>query len=151
MPKKTRFGGWQCSDCTEKEDTQSDDGTQSNQSVVDAPRRLREQRKGPDKFVPDDDQALAKSMRSSPKTVVGGKKRGRKKKSQSEKVPKAKKLSADAAEVPAEEGRQSSLSGAGSEGEKKKKPDLEEECDTCKQTSLTKQLVQWVKSSYNIN
>lgn len=81
MPKKTRFGGWQCSDCTEKEEEETtspnkSDGEQSPESSIDTPnkrRRLRENVKGPNKFVPDAETTPTAAI---PKK----KKRGRKRK-----------------------------------------------------------------------
>mgnify|MGYP000232796861 CR=1 FL=1 len=61
MPKKTRFGGWQCSECTEKEDEElhslSEEEAKEERSdeVGTRKRRLREHVKGPNKFVSDAD------------------------------------------------------------------------------------------------
>lgn len=59
MPKKTKYGGWQCSDCTEKEGEEPEAPSEeeiSHDSYEDGPskrRKLREHVKGPNKFIPD--------------------------------------------------------------------------------------------------
>ena len=84
MPKKSRFGGWQCSECTEKEDVYPE----ANSFVVDIDensadgRRLRESRKVPNKFVPDENSETPMSL---------PKKRGRPLGSSSKKKQKPKK------------------------------------------------------------
>lgn len=80
MPKKTRFGGWQCSDCTEMQDQSSNEEDASNQSIVDgAKRKLREHVKGPNKFEPDD-QSMSGTSGIRRKRKDGKKKRRRRKK-----------------------------------------------------------------------
>lgn len=63
VPKKTKYGGWQCSDCTEKEEEEEEDPSEtikqeiSRDSEEDGPskrRKLREHVKGPNKFIPDE-------------------------------------------------------------------------------------------------
>ena len=67
MPKKTKFGGWQCSDCTEKQDLQysqegkeletstgNGEGDDANEASAASTGRKR-QRKEPIKFIPDAD------------------------------------------------------------------------------------------------
>ena len=61
MPKKTRFGGWQCSDCTDKQKKQQyepdldveheDEDDQNEESSA-----RKRTRRGPDKYVPDADK-----------------------------------------------------------------------------------------------
>jgi len=54
VPKKTKFGGWQCSDCSERDEEEQEEALEE-QSVLavqeaDLPRRLRERIKYPDKY-----------------------------------------------------------------------------------------------------
>lgn len=54
VPKKTRFGGWQCSDCAERDEEEQEEALeeQNIQAIQEAegPRRLRERIKYPDKY-----------------------------------------------------------------------------------------------------
>lgn len=54
VPKKTRFGGWQCSDCSERDEEEQEeaDEERNTQAIqeADGPRRLRERIKYPDKY-----------------------------------------------------------------------------------------------------
>ncbi|RWS27568.1 PHD finger protein 14-like isoform X3 [Leptotrombidium deliense] len=143
MPKKTRFGGWQCSDCTEKEDTQSD-GTHSNQSCIDAPRRLREHVKGPNKFIPDADSMTLNAghpfvKKRKLRKKFAGEKRGRKKKVM---VTIATDNSMDS--LPNTANGSSSLSHEDCDTSRKlmKLEKLDEQCCKCKETSSVRHLVQ---------
>lgn len=64
MPKKTRFGGWQCSDCSDRQKrrqkeqmqpevsaSQEDEDEENNESSA-----RKRTRRGPDKYVPDADK-----------------------------------------------------------------------------------------------
>ncbi|XP_015785344.1 PHD finger protein 14 [Tetranychus urticae] len=147
MPKKTRFGGWQCSDCTEKEEEETtspnkSDGEQSPESSIDTPnkrRRLRENVKGPNKFVPDAETTPTAAI---PKK----KKRGRKRK-------RIKGVRRNKIKIKKEDDEENSANRRGivSMGpnnsllvtlEPVKPVKLEEECCKCKQISKTKFLVQ---------
>lgn len=68
MPKKSRFGGWQCSECTEQQETQDSDNEASNHSGVGGTRKLREHVKGPNKFEPDAGYSPPSSVASLTKT-----------------------------------------------------------------------------------
>lgn len=56
VPKKTKFGGWQCSDCSEKDEEDQEEAIEEkNQQAIqeaaeDGPRRLRERIKYPEKY-----------------------------------------------------------------------------------------------------
>ncbi|RWS11664.1 PHD finger protein 14-like isoform X2 [Dinothrombium tinctorium] len=140
MPKKTRFGGWQCSDCTEKEDTQSEEAQSCDQSQVDTPRKLREHVKGPNKFVPDADAVLTNSGQAMMKkrkwkANASGKKRGRKK--------KVNIIIGNSIDELSNATANGSLSVSLEEGEVSKKPiKTEEDCCKCRQTENVRNLVQ---------
>lgn len=57
VPKKTKFGGWQCSDCAEKDDEEQEEVNEEQNSFIckepDGPRRLRDRIKSPDKYTPE--------------------------------------------------------------------------------------------------
>lgn len=91
MPKKTRFGGWQCSDCTEKEEEEPQSSSEeeiSRESSEDGSKRrkLREHVKGPNKFIPDPEFSLI----TSPSSV-----KKKKKKTSKSKKSASKKSSTD--------------------------------------------------------
>lgn len=54
VPKKTKFGGWQCSDCSEKYEEEQEDAIEEQNNLaaseIDGPRRLRDRIKFPDKY-----------------------------------------------------------------------------------------------------
>lgn len=54
VPKKTKFGGWQCSDCSERDEEEQEEAIEEQNSIaakeVDGPRRLRDRIKFPDKY-----------------------------------------------------------------------------------------------------
>lgn len=54
VPKKTKFGGWQCSDCSERDEEEQDEALEEQSTLaiqeVDGPRKLRERIKFPDKY-----------------------------------------------------------------------------------------------------
>lgn len=54
VPKKTKFGGWQCSDCSEKDEEEQEEALEEQNTIaiqeVDGPRRLRERIKFPEKY-----------------------------------------------------------------------------------------------------
>lgn len=61
MPRKTKFGGWQCSECTSKEEESPDEDeeTAADDSQSASRRRLRENVRCPSKYIPDTDFNLA--------------------------------------------------------------------------------------------
>ncbi len=132
MPKKTRFGGWQCSDCTEQE-TQDSDNENSNHSAMDAPRKLREHVKGPNKFEPDAGYSPPPSVSSAFKL------RKRKMKSNSLKN-KIRKIKAESisGNSEASETRSKSMSTP----PPKKQVKTEEQCFQCQEMANYKQRVQ---------
>lgn len=134
MPKKTRFGGWQCSDCTEQQETQESEGETSNQSVVDAPRKLREHVKGPDKFEPDAGYSPPSSVSSASKL--------RKRKPGSGAYPRKKKLKAASISENSETSEKSTRSKSIVTPPPKKPINTEEICFHCNQMAHYKQLVQ---------
>lgn len=54
VPKKTRFGGWQCSDCSERDEEEQEEADEERNTLAiqeaDEPRKLRERIKYPDKY-----------------------------------------------------------------------------------------------------
>lgn len=54
VPKKTKFGGWQCSDCSERDEEEQEEAIEEQNTlatqVADGPRRLRERIKFPEKY-----------------------------------------------------------------------------------------------------
>lgn len=54
VPKKTKFGGWQCSDCSEKDEEGQEEALEEQNNLaiqeMDGPRRLRERIKYPEKY-----------------------------------------------------------------------------------------------------
>nr|SZF06497.1 PHD finger protein 14 isoform X1 [Psoroptes ovis] len=124
MPKKTRFGGWQCSDCTENEEQANDSGNDDrdesindgknngDSSIEDATkslkpikRRLRENRKMSLKYLENDESSNNSTMtaRSSPHTsATKGVKRVKNDKKPSPVVTKAKKRKASTEDNSAE-------------------------------------------------
>lgn len=56
VPKKTKFGGWQCSDCSEKDEEEQEEAIEEQnlqaiqEASEDGPRRLRERIKYPEKY-----------------------------------------------------------------------------------------------------
>lgn len=56
VPKKTKFGGWQCSDCSEKDEEEQEEALEEQnmqaiqEAAEDGPRRLRERIKYPEKY-----------------------------------------------------------------------------------------------------
>jgi hypothetical protein len=148
LPKKSRFGGWQCSDCTEKEEESEDEadkdsGPEDNESAT--ARRLRESRKGPDKFVPDADQSAAllspKKKRGRPpgSTSVGKKKKSKKVRIKVELSPPPHHHGATAEDnsIMSLDSSQSSSRRA-----KFKEEPVDKDCCKCGQTASTKDLVQ---------
>ena len=136
MPKKTRFGGWQCSDCTEQE-TQDSDNEASNQSVVDAPRRLREHVKGPNKFEPDAGYSPPSSVSSASKLL----KRKMGSNSNKKKKRKIKDNRTDESNESSETKRKSIRSETTSH---RKQINSEENCSECHQMASIKERVQSV-------
>lgn len=82
VPKKTKFGGWQCSDCTDREEEEQEEAIeeQNKQAIQekDGPRRLREHVKNPEKYV-EESMMLADfwstNKRRSRKRSSGGSKK----------------------------------------------------------------------------
>lgn len=54
VPKKTKFGGWQCSDCSERDEEEQDEAEEEKNILAvkeaDGPRKLRERIKYPEKY-----------------------------------------------------------------------------------------------------
>lgn len=54
VPKKTKFGGWQCSDCSERDEEEQEEALEEQNTLAiqeaDGPRRLRERIKYPEKY-----------------------------------------------------------------------------------------------------
>lgn len=54
VPKKTKFGGWQCSDCSERDEDEQEEAEEERNSLAlqeaEGPRRLRERIKFPEKY-----------------------------------------------------------------------------------------------------
>lgn len=56
VPKKTKFGGWQCSDCSERDEEEQEEALEEQNELAlqeaaqDGPRRLRERIKFPEKY-----------------------------------------------------------------------------------------------------
>ena len=56
VPKKTKFGGWQCSDCSEKFEEEQEEAIEEQNTLAiqeakeDGPRKLRERIRYPDKY-----------------------------------------------------------------------------------------------------
>lgn len=54
VPKKTKFGGWQCSDCAEKDEEEQEEALEEQNMIAiqeaDGPRRLRDRIKYPEKY-----------------------------------------------------------------------------------------------------
>ncbi|KAI1283824.1 PHD finger protein 14 [Halotydeus destructor] len=154
MPKKTRLVGWQCSECTEKEEEIEENGPgvdmDASNSSFDGPRRLRESRKGPDKFVPDADQNVSSPQTNGSPAKV--KKRGRPLGSQNRKkkvkrVKIAVSLSDDGSQsrsIAFDESSAAIKLEPGSLIKKRpiKSEPTEQECCKCKLTAEVKGLVQ---------
>lgn len=71
MPKKTKFGGWQCSDCTEKQDLQYSEGKElenltgnGDDDGTDGTSGRKRMRKEPIKFIPDADSVITVTKKS---------------------------------------------------------------------------------------
>lgn len=54
VPKKTKFGGWQCSDCSERDEEEQEEALEEQNMIAiqeaDGPRKLRERIKYPEKY-----------------------------------------------------------------------------------------------------
>lgn len=54
VPKKTKFGGWQCSDCSERDEEEQEEALEEQNIMAiqeaDGPRKLRERIKFPEKY-----------------------------------------------------------------------------------------------------
>lgn len=54
VPKKTKFGGWQCSDCSERDEEEQEEAIEEQNALAvqeaDGPRKLRERIKFPEKY-----------------------------------------------------------------------------------------------------
>jgi hypothetical protein len=135
MPKKTRFGGWQCSDCTEQQETQDSDNENSNHSGVDAPRKLREHVKGPNKFEPDAGYSPPPSVSSAFKL------RKRKMKSGSLKS-KIRKIKAESISGNSETSETRSKSLSTPPPPPKRQVKTEEQCFQCQEMANYRQRVQ---------
>lgn len=136
MPKKTRFGGWQCSDCTEQQETQSE-GENSNHSNLDAPRKLREHVKGPNKFEPDAGYSPSSSISSASKLR---KRKPLLKKRKRKRLKKALSETSEISDLISE--KSSSRSKSVTTPPPKKPVNTEEKCHQCNEISNSKLLVQ---------
>lgn len=159
IPKKTRFGGWQCSDCTDKQkrkqyepdvDMEHEDEEEQNEESSGRKRS----RRGPDKYVPDADKYRDSS--ASAGTNPSPKRRGRppltEKRKKMKLIAKQRALNRQKVKVEVslafETGNASSDSGPviKSEPLNHKENDSglkrEKECWKCNQISSVKQLVQ---------
>lgn len=89
VPKKTKFGGWQCSDCSERDEEEQEIAQEEQDNVanreIDGPRRLRDRIKYPEKYCHE-------SLMSADFWSVN-KKRG--KKTSGKGRPKGKKIKAE--------------------------------------------------------
>ncbi|CAG2166972.1 unnamed protein product [Oppiella nova] len=135
MPKKTRFGGWQCSECTEQQqDTVDSDNETSNQSAMDAPRRLREHVKGPNKFEPD------AGYSPSPSSLLFTPKLGKRKIHSTKK--KNKKLKANKSDDNQTSETRPKSSRRAVRSQRKQVENEEELCFQCNQMATIKERVQ---------
>lgn len=54
VPKKTKFGGWQCSDCSERDEEEQEEAIEEQNTIAiqeaDGPRKLRERIIAPEKY-----------------------------------------------------------------------------------------------------
>lgn len=68
VPKKTKFGGWQCSDCTDRDEEEQEEALEEQNTIAiqeaDGPRRLRDRIKYPEKYC-HESMALADFWSSS--------------------------------------------------------------------------------------
>ena len=134
MPKKSRFGGWQCSECTEQQETQDSDNEASNHSTVDqrGARKLREHVKGPNKFEPDAGYSPPSSVSSLSKT--------KKRKSNSGSIKKKKRKVMENENSERMEPRRK----RGRKPNHEKQISDQEICSQCNQTAIYKERVQYV-------
>lgn len=76
VPKKTKFGGWQCSDCSERDEEEQEEAQKEQDTLAvqgaEGPRKLRERIKYPEKYCHESMMAAnfwsASSRRKSKKT-----------------------------------------------------------------------------------
>lgn len=151
MPKKTRFGGWQCSDCTDKQrevqKKQYNPLLADEEDSVDESSARKRTRRGPNKYLPDADT----SRPSIAQTTVT-KRRGRppltekqkqlrllarkRKEEQMKRQDTTLMISLDESQSPG-----SIVKGISSPKKVQRSPPLEKECCRCQKTSSTLELV----------
>ena len=85
VPKKTKFGGWQCSDCSERDEEEQEKALERQNEVAiqeaEGPRRLRDRIKYPDKYCHE-------SMMAANFWSASSRRRSRKSSKSSRKKPK---------------------------------------------------------------
>lgn len=88
VPKKTKFGGWQCSDCSERDEEEQEEALEEQnilaiqEAAQDGPRRLRERIKFPEKYCHESMMMAdfwSTHKKKSKKSSKGGSKSGHKK------------------------------------------------------------------------
>lgn len=89
VPKKTKFGGWQCSDCSERDEEEQEEAIEEQNIIAiqeaDGPRRLRERIVAPEKYCHE-----SMTMADFWSTSKSSKKKSKKSSSKSSKLKKPK-------------------------------------------------------------
>jgi hypothetical protein len=159
MPKKTRYGGWQCSDCSDKlrknsfePDLELDQNDEDDQNDESSARKRT--RRGPNKYVPDADKYRNRDV----SVVTSPKRRGRppltEKRKKMKQIAKQRALNQKKVKLEISLGNESGILTNESGGEAGAKvetptsresessaPNKEKECCKCNQMSSVKQLV----------